>query len=194
MHAFREVVEVVDDRQVLRQLVDGRPGEAADPVDDPQHQEHREGHHERDDLVLRQARDEQADRDEAAAEQQQPEIGRHDRLPLRTAVDEQQADVNQRDGEHHAVQRHRAEELAHDDLEVGERRGEQQLDRARSLLLRVGPHRHHRQHEQDQDRHVLREQRPDHLLVDVHRLRPGLPNWLICMLWRTKKFRMATKK
>ena len=31
--------------------------------------------HAGDDLVLRQARDEQADRDEAAAEQQQPEVG-----------------------------------------------------------------------------------------------------------------------
>ena len=60
------------------------------------------------------------------------------------AVDEQQADVDQRDRQHHAVERHRAEELAEDDLEVGERRGQQQLDRARSLLLRVGAHRDHR--------------------------------------------------
>ena len=42
------------------------------------------------------------------------------------------------------VERQRAEELAHDDLEVGERRGQQQLDRARPLLLRVRPHRDHR--------------------------------------------------
>ena len=83
------------------------------------------------------------------------------------------------------VERQRAEELAQDDLEVGERRGEQQLDRARALLLRVGPHRDHRQQEQQQDRDVL-QQRPDQLLVDVHRL-PAPPIWLICMLWRTKK-------
>ena len=69
------------------------------------------------------------------------------------------------------IERHRAEELAHDDLEVGERRGQQQLDRARPLLFRVGPHRDHRQHEQHEDRDVL-QQRPEQLLVDVHRLRP----------------------
>ena len=59
------------------------------------------------------------------------------------------------------VERQRAEELAHDDLEVGERRGEQQLDRARALFLGVGAHRDHRHHEQQHDRDV-REHRTDH--------------------------------
>src|SRR5215831_17062623 len=72
--ALREVVEVLDDRQIRRDLLDRRSREAADPVDHPQEQEHGEGAHHRDDLVLRQARDEEAERDEAAAHQQQAEI------------------------------------------------------------------------------------------------------------------------
>src|SRR5437879_8874405 len=38
-HALVEVVEVVDDRQVLRELVDRRPRKAADTRDHPEHQE-----------------------------------------------------------------------------------------------------------------------------------------------------------
>ena len=70
------------------------------------------------------------------------------------------------DREHRRVERHRAEELADDDLHVGQRRGEQQLDRSRSLLLRVNAHRHQRQHEQQDDARVEKE-RPYQLRVDV---------------------------
>ena len=90
--------------------------------------------------------------------------------PSRMAVPEEQPDVQQRHGEHHGVERHRPEELAHDDLEVAHGRREQQLDRARSLFLRIGPHRDHRQQEQIENRDVL-QQRPNQLLVHVHRLR-----------------------
>src|ERR1700738_954888 len=54
--ALSEVVEVIEDRDVLRDLVDRRTREAADPRDDPQQQEHRERHHAGDALILRQAR------------------------------------------------------------------------------------------------------------------------------------------
>src|SRR5512138_1016826 len=40
--AFAEVVEVIEDRNVLRDFVDRGPGEAADPRDDPQQQKHGE--------------------------------------------------------------------------------------------------------------------------------------------------------
>jgi hypothetical protein len=90
---------------------------------------------------------------------------------LRMAVDEEQAEVDPGHRQHHAVERHRAEELAEDDLEIGERGGQQQLDRARPLLFRIGAHRHHRHQEEDQDQHVL-QQRANHLLVDVDGLRP----------------------
>src|SRR4029077_681099 len=73
-HALREVVEVADDRQIRRELVDGRPRKTADPFDDPEEEEYGEGDHAGHDLILREARDEQPDRDEAAAEQQQAEI------------------------------------------------------------------------------------------------------------------------
>src|SRR5713226_8583278 len=67
--AFAEVVEVFDDRQVAGDALERRPAEAADPIDYPQKQKHAEGEHPGDDLVLCKARDEQPDRDEAAAEQ-----------------------------------------------------------------------------------------------------------------------------
>src|SRR5580693_5933564 len=51
--AFREVVEVIDDRQVAGQLVSARSEEAADPGDDPQKEEHGKGDRAGDDLVLR---------------------------------------------------------------------------------------------------------------------------------------------
>src|SRR3990170_8224061 len=72
--APREVVEVLRDRQIRHDRLGGRPRRLADPVDDPQHQEHREGGHAGDDLVLREARDEQPRRDEAAAHQQEPDV------------------------------------------------------------------------------------------------------------------------
>ncbi len=50
--------------------------------------------------------------------------------------------------------------------EVGDRRGQQQLDRARPLLFRVGPHRDHRHHEEDDDRGVVQDA-ANHLLVHV---------------------------
>ena len=69
--AFREVLEVADDRQVGQHAAHRRPGEGGHPVDDPEEQEHAETDYgARDDLVLRQARDEKTDRDEAPAEQQ----------------------------------------------------------------------------------------------------------------------------
>src|SRR5262245_21348940 len=73
---FSEVVPVVDDRQIRRQLVHRWPREAADPRDDPEHEEHRERHDAGDDLIAREARDEQPDGDEAAAEQEKTEIRR----------------------------------------------------------------------------------------------------------------------
>ena len=91
--------------------------------------------------------------------------------------------MNQRHGQHRRIEAPSREELAEDDLQIGHRRREQQLDGAGALLFRVGPHRDERHHEQDQDR-VFWKSRPDHLLVDVHGWAP--PNWLICMLWRTK--------
>src|SRR6476646_10291145 len=76
--AFAEVVEVVDDRQVLRQLVNRRAREAADPGDHPEQQKYGERHHSSHDLVLGQTRDEQAYRDEASSEKQEPQICGHD--------------------------------------------------------------------------------------------------------------------
>jgi hypothetical protein len=38
--------------------------------------------------------------------------------------------------EHRGVEQHGAEELAEDDLDVGDRRGQQQLDRARAAFPR----------------------------------------------------------
>src|ERR1700674_2355635 len=75
--AFAEIVEVLDDRQVTRDACDSGPAQVADPVDHPQKQKHAEGEHPGDDLVHRETRDEQPDRDEAAAEQLQPQIRRH---------------------------------------------------------------------------------------------------------------------
>ena len=68
---------------------------------------------------------------------------------------------------------------------------EQQLDRARALLLGVGPHRDHRQHEQH-DHAGVHEQRPDQHLVDVHAPPPMLH--LICMLWRSKNDSMRVEE
>src|SRR5262245_20508415 len=74
-HALREVVVVIDDREVLRDAVDRRRRKAADPVDDPEQQEDAEGGHSSDDLVARHARDEQTERDEAAAHEEESQIG-----------------------------------------------------------------------------------------------------------------------
>ncbi len=161
---------MVDDRQVLRELVDRRPRETADPRNHPQHQEHGKRHHAGHDLVFREARNEETQRNEAAAQQQQPDVGGENRLPFRVPVDEQERKVHERDGEHDHVQRDGAEKLAHDDLKIGDRRRQQELDGARALLFGVRPHRHHRHEEQDENGDVL-QQRTNELLVHVHGLR-----------------------
>jgi hypothetical protein len=66
------------------------------------------------------------------------------------------------------ARRPRAEELAHDDLEVGHGRRQEQLHRAGPLLLRVGAHRDHRHDEQD-DHGRVQEDASNHLLIEVHR-------------------------
>src|SRR5437764_13216803 len=50
-HALVEVVEVVDDRQVLRQIVDRRSRKAAYPLDHPEHQTDPEGDITRHDIL-----------------------------------------------------------------------------------------------------------------------------------------------
>ena len=68
--------------------------------------------------------------------QEQAQVGRRDRLPLRVCRRRTAAPMwSSVTASIDRVERHRAEELAEDDLEVGERRGQQQLDRARPLLL-----------------------------------------------------------
>jgi hypothetical protein len=96
--------------------------ERGDPVDHPQHEEDREGNHPGHDLVLRHARDQQTEGDEAAAHEQHAQVGRGHRLPFRVAEREQHAEMDQGHREHCRIQRHRPQELAHDDLEIGERR------------------------------------------------------------------------
>ena len=97
------------DRYAVTSVTAGR--ETADPADHPEQQERRECHHVRDDLVIGQRRNEQADRQEAAAEQQQPDT-RQDRLPLGIAVDEQHAVVDQRDRQHHTSTERRRRETS----------------------------------------------------------------------------------
>ena len=107
-------------------------------------------------------------------------IGIHSGLPSQNSS----ADVRKRHCQHRRVEAHGAEKLPGDDLEVGQWRRQQQLDRARALLLGVGAHGDHRQDEQEDDRRV-QEHGPDQLLVHVDRLAPP-PRPAICMLWRSK--------
>ena len=69
-------------------------------------------------------------RQEAAAHQQQPEIAGDDRAPLGIAECEQEADVHQRHREHRRIEDQAAEKLAEHNLKVGQRRCQQQLNRA----------------------------------------------------------------
>ena len=115
--ALREVVEVIGDRQVGRSAC-RRSGPTKLPIQLMTHSSRNTAKVDDagDDLVLRQARDEQAERDEAAAQQQQAEvavtIGFHsglpktNRTPMWISVTASIA----------RVERHRAEELADDDL------------------------------------------------------------------------------
>ena len=127
-----------------------RSQEATDPIDDPQHQEHRKRDRGRDDLVLRQARDQQPYGNEAAAHQNQTKIRARNRLPLRVGFGEPEQDhhVDERQREHAAVESHRTDELAEDDLGVGDRRGQEQLDGSRPLLFGVRAHGDGREQEQ----------------------------------------------
>ena len=137
-----------------------------EPADDPEGQQHDERRHAGRHLVLRRAREEQPDRDECGSLQNQSQVPGDQRPPFRLAVAEEQADVDERHGHERDVQADRADELAHDDLEVGERRRQEQLDRSGPLLFRVGPHRDHRQDEEHQHARVG-EHAADQMLVDV---------------------------
>ena len=146
------------------------PGGVGHPAQDPEQQQQGESADSRHDLVARRARHQQAQSDERAAHQGQSEVAGQDRADLRLAVPEEDAHVDGGHPQHQEEQRKRAEELAENDLQVAQRRRQQQLDGARALFLRVGARGEERQDEQQDDRGV-REERPDHELVDVDGLR-----------------------
>jgi hypothetical protein len=129
-HALGKVVEVLGDRQVIQHGLRRRARKGRDPIDHPEHQKEREGDHPRDDLIAGEAGHEQPERQEAAAHEQQSEIARHHGPPFRVAERKQESEVNHGHRDHDGIEREAAQEFADDDLQVRERRRQQQLDRA----------------------------------------------------------------
>ena len=129
-----------------------------EPVVAEQHdrKQHDYAEQERDDLVLRERRQEHADRDARAAHQQRAEIA----APYRTGVEIAEVPDGPRHHERRkqtqSDEREAREELAEHDVPRVDGRGEQELDRPLLALLR--PHAHHDAGNEDRegDRHPTR--------------------------------------
>src|SRR6476620_1854244 len=89
-----EIAEVLGDRKTLDDALRQRAAAVvSEPADDPQQEKCSEGEEPRHDLVFRDARDEESERDERAAHQEQTDVPGRDRTPLGIPVDEEDADV-----------------------------------------------------------------------------------------------------
>ncbi len=101
-----------------------------------------------DNLILRQARNECAERQKSAAHQQQSQVADNQRPPVRRTQHENYDQIQHRYRQHAGEQQHRRQPLAEDDLEIAHRRGQQQLYRSTAGFLGEQPHGDHRRQEQ----------------------------------------------
>jgi hypothetical protein len=106
---------------------------------------------ERDDLAAGHGRNEQADGDGRGAHEREPEVTREDGAHVdraevpRELEHHDRVDRGRGDQRHHEA--HRAEVLAHDDLPVVDREGDEHLERAGGLLFGDQAHRDDGHHE-----------------------------------------------
>src|SRR6266699_2373876 len=110
------------------------------PVEDVEQQERREADAARDDLVLGKSREPHPERQQRATVEHESNGVGQDGLGAGGPVNEQDPDVEKRDEDQHQIEAQRAQKLTEDDLEVRQRGSEQQLHRARPLLLGEKPH------------------------------------------------------
>ncbi len=138
---------------------------ASNGVDHPEEDSGAHGHHRGHDLVRHQPGHQEPDGGERGGQEQEPEEPAVDRPPVGIAVDAQDDRIAAGEREHQRGQGQPGDELGQDDLDLPDRRRQEQLERPRPPLLREEPHGHHRYDEQKEHRGL--EEDPDQLAGSI---------------------------
>jgi hypothetical protein len=154
-HAAHEVLEVVVEADPLHDRREALRQKRQKPPDDPERETDDAAGEEGDELVVGPARSQHAEREHRAALEEQREITGEHRSPVEVTERRHADRICQRAREQHREQAERRQILAHDDLGVFHRHGQQDLDRARALLFREQAHRERGRGRQQQDDHQV---------------------------------------
>src|SRR3990172_2245235 len=146
--SLRELLEVLGHGKVGDEARGGA-GPALGVLDEPEEEEGAERQEAGHDLVPREAAEDEPEGDEGGAEEEHPEIAHEERLPLRGSEEEENGHMQERERQHRGIEEESAEELSQHDLEIGDGRGEQELDGAGADLFRERAHGQHGNEEQE---------------------------------------------
>src|SRR5262249_12804483 len=142
--------ERLRDRAVGERFPERQPGKEREQTRNPAEDE-------RDELVLRQARADEAEREERGAEQQGSDVAADDRAEIEVAVRVHDDREREREQERDREQAPRREELAEDERGRGDRRRGEDLPGAKAALVRPQPHREGRREAPQEPRHPVEE-------------------------------------
>jgi len=140
--------------------------EIADRVDHPREEEEAEGDHSGHDLVRGQARDQEADREEGAREQDQAEVAAVHGTPVRIAVEGEDHRVAGRERQHRRDEGHARHELGEHHLDLAHGRGQEHLEGARLPLLGDEAHGDDGHQEEEEGGHLKEDVRETGQLVE----------------------------
>src|SRR6266436_718625 len=159
--ALGEPVHVLDDGRLLDGRAERPLGRVGEPAEQPEREQRAERAEAGNDLVLSGGRHEEPDRQEGRAEQHEAEVAGHDRAPFEPREPGDRERVEERQREDGGIEGKRGQELPGEHFAVAEWIGQQQLHRARALLLRKEPHGQHRDEEEKDHGHVVDERAQD---------------------------------
>src|ERR1019366_3843384 len=168
-YALTEVFEVGDDGNVVDHLGGGAGIEGGEPTEQPEQQTDEERHAAGHDLVAGGGGDEDSNGQQGGALEDESEVGDQHGFQIGLAPGEEHGDVEHRHAEDAEEERHCAEPLANDNLDVLDGRGEQEFDGAGALLFGDQAHADHG-HQEEGDGGGEAEQRANDLLIHVHGL------------------------
>src|ERR1017187_4090593 len=168
-YALTEVFEVGDDGNVVDHLGGGAGIEGGEPTEQPEQQADEKRHAAGHDLVAGGGGDEDSNGQQGGALEDESEVGDQHGFQIGLAPGEEHGDVEHRHAEDAEEERHCAEPLADDNLDVLDGRGEQEFDGAGALLFGDQAHADHG-HQEEGDGGGEAEQRANDLLIHVHGL------------------------
>ncbi len=161
---------MTDDGEITQELNGIGVSERGGPAKDPEQQRQGKTDGSGNDLVPGEAGDECTECQQTGALQQDSQNARQHRLDIRIAVHEEERNIEKENRDKRRVHQNRGKPFPDDNVELADRRSDQQLNGALAFLFRQQPHADERNQKQS-DHRDIGEQRGDHLLIYIHRHR-----------------------